>query len=144
MKAAFIATTFALASSAFAAPTHPKLQQSILTLENQILYVINDITQSSSNLKADYATGVAQFGVLANKLQGPLPCAPFVPGHPSTKKQAITALQTSQTSLMQLSLDLQNPENSIPEGDLHPDVCQALDYYAAVANFVADLKTSSA
>jgi hypothetical protein len=140
MKAAFTATAFALAGSAFAAPTHPKLQLQIQTLEIQILNVINDITQSSTNLKTDYATGTTQFGVLANKVQGPLPCAPFVPGNPSTKKQAITALQTSQISLMQLSLDLQNPANSIPNGDLHADVCQALDYYAAVANFVAASK----
>ena len=136
MKASTIASALALAGSAFAAPTHPKLQSQIQTLEVQILNVINDITQSTSTLKADYNVGITQFGVLANKLDGPMPCAPFVPGQPTTKTEAIKALQTSQNGLMQLSLDLQNPANSIEDGDFHADICTAQGYYAAVAKFV--------
>lgn len=112
------------------------MQGQIQTLEVQILNVINDIVQSSTTLQNDYNVGLTQFGTLSNELDGPLPCAPFVPGRPSTKKQAIKALQTSQESLMQLSLDLQNPDLKIKNGDFHADVCTALDYYVAISDFV--------
>jgi hypothetical protein len=133
--AAIITSALALAGSSIAAPTRATLQKQIQTLEIQILNVINDIVQSNPNLEADYNTGITQFNVLANALDGPQPCAPFVPGYPSTKKQAIKALQTSQADLQLLSLDLQNPDLSIKEGDFHSDICIALDYYAAVSKF---------
>jgi hypothetical protein len=137
MKTAIIATALALAGSAFAAPApHTKIQGQIQTLEVQILNVINDIVQSSPNLVADYNTGATQYGVLSNILDGPQPCSPFVPGRPTTKKQAIKALQTSQEGLMQLSLDLQNPALNIKAGDFHADICNALGYYSAVSQFV--------
>ena len=131
------AAALAFASSTIAAPvSRLTMQSQIQTLEIQILNVINDIVQSSSTLKTDYNAGISLYGTLVNELQGPQPCPPFVPGRPSTKKQAIKALQTSQESLMQLSLDLQNPDLKIKTGDFHGDVCVALDYYAAVSLFV--------
>ncbi|KAK5175707.1 uncharacterized protein LTR77_000846 [Saxophila tyrrhenica] len=134
---AILAAALSLASSTLAAPTsRPVLQSKIQTLEIQILNIVNDIVQSSSTLQSDYSAGILQFNDLANELQGPLPCAPFVPGRPSTKKQAITALQSSQEGLMMLSLDLQDPELKAKKGDFHGDVCVALDWYAAVSEFV--------
>lgn len=136
--AAIVSATLALAGSSIAAPAPSRatMQNQILTLEVQILNVINDIVQSSTNLVNDYNTGLTQFSTLSNELDGPLPCAPFVPGRPSTKKQAIKALQTSQEGLMQLSLDLQNPALTIKNSDFHGDVCTALDYYVAISQFV--------
>lgn len=136
MKFAIFSAALALAGSAAAAPTHPKIQAQILALENQIVTVINDIVQSSPNLKNDWNAGATQFGTLANKLDGPQPCSIFTPGTPKNAEQAIRALQTSQTNLMLLSLDLQNPANSIEEGDLHADVCTALQYYSSTSKFV--------
>ena len=136
--AAIITAALALAGSAFSAPAPPRptIQKQIQTLEVQILDVINDIVQSSPELKADYSTGTSQFATLINELQGPQPCSPFYPGKTSTKKQAIKALQTSQEGLMQLSLDLQNPANRIVESDFHADVCNAWAYYGAISQFV--------
>jgi hypothetical protein len=134
---AIVAAALAFVGSSVAAPTpRATIQTQIQTLEIQIVNVINDIVQSSSTLKADYNNGLGQYGTLTTELQGPMPCAPFVPGHPSTKKQAIKALETSQESLMQLSLDLQNPDLKVKTGDFHSDVCIALDYYASIAQFV--------
>jgi hypothetical protein len=136
MKFAIISAALALVGAGAAAPTHPKLQAQILALENQIVTVINDIVQKSPNLKNDWNAGATTFGDLANKLDGPQPCSIFTPGTPKNAEQAIRALQTSQTNLMLLSLDLQNPANSIAEGDLHADVCTALQYYSSTSKFV--------
>lgn len=135
--AAILTTVLAVAGSSIAAPTpRATIQTQIQTLEVQILNVINDIVQSSPNLLTDYNNGVTQYNTLTSELQGPQPCAPFVPGRPTTKKQAIKALQSSQEGLMQLSLDLQNPALKVKTGDFHADVCVALDYYAAISQFV--------
>ncbi|KAK3696149.1 hypothetical protein LTR37_018120 [Vermiconidia calcicola] len=137
MKTAAIVSALALASSAFAAPApNAQLQKQIQTLEIQIVNVVNDIVQSNPNLKTDYNDGTGQYGTLINKLQGPQPCSPFLPGKPTTKKQAIKALQSSQDGLMQLSLDLQNPANVIAQGDLHAEICTAWGYYGAIPSFV--------
>ena len=42
-------------------------------------------------------------------------------------------LRTSQSTLIQLSLDLQNPAKS---SDVHVDICKTSGYYAAVAKFI--------
>lgn len=135
MKTAIVATTLALTSSVLAAP-FPKAQAQIQTLQIQITTVINDIVQSSSTLGADYDAGLSQFGTLSNRFDGPQPCSPFVPGQPSTKKQAIKALQSSQSALIELSLDLQNPALTIANSDFHADVCTAQAYYSAISQFV--------
>lgn len=134
---AIFAAALALAGSSMAAaPPRPTIQTQIQTLEIQILNVINDIVQSNPALKADYSNGVNKFNTLTSEVEGPQPCSPFVPGRPATKKEAITALQTSQSGLMQLSLHLQNPDLKIVNGDFHADVCNALGYYSSVSQFV--------
>ena len=134
-----ILAALALAGSAIATPVNApndSLQKQIQTLEVQILNVINDIVQSKPALKADYTAGAKQFGQLTSGLEGPQPCSPFLPGKPSDKNGAVSALQTSTQKLQALSLDLLNPANKLADGAFHANVCQASSYYAAVASFV--------
>lgn len=136
MKSAIISAALVFASSAFAAPTEPMLQAQITTLEVQILTVINDIVQSSPTLKADWKTGASQFRMLANELAGPQPCSTSTSGYPKTSDEAIMALRTSQEDLMMLSLSLENPANSVADGDFHADVCTALRYFSSTSKFI--------
>lgn len=131
-------TLAAQAAPAAAAAPAPRtnIQNQIQTLEIQIVNVINDIVQSSSTLSSNYETGTNQFAALTQKLQGPQPCGVFTPGKPSSKKRAVASLNSAQQSLMQLSLDLQNPANKIPAGDFHADVCTAWGYYGAVQYYI--------
>ena len=134
MKATFFITAFALVGSAIAAPTPAQmLQESIIMLENQIVYVINDMVQSSANLKSDYAKGMTEFEALVKKLEGSMPCAASTVGQPSTMMQAINDLHMSQENLILLSLALQNPGAA---GEVPMDVCKAWDCYAAVAKML--------
>ena len=137
MKVATLISALALAGSALAAPTRPRIQNQILALEITLQQVINDIVQSSSTLATDYASSLGQLGVLVNELQGPQVCSPFVPGRPTRKAGAIRYLQSSTTSLQNLSLDLLDPMNIVDNSDFHGDICQAAAYLSAVSQFVA-------
>ncbi|KAF2103182.1 hypothetical protein NA57DRAFT_72162 [Rhizodiscina lignyota] len=137
MRFSLIAALTLCGSCALAAPApNAVLQKNIQTLEITINNVINDIVQSKASLKKDYVTGGNQFGDLISKVAGPLPCSPFVPGHPKTANAAISYLQQAQLGLQDLSLHLMDPTLSVSKQSFHPYVCSAWGFYWGVESFV--------
>lgn len=136
MKLSVISTAVALASTTWAAPTYPKVQLQIQTLQQQLIVISNDIVQSTSSLKSDYNAAATTFGPLSNRLAGPQPCSIFTPAPARNSNQALKALEKAQTSLAQLRSDLLDPSKSIQASDFHVDICQAQQYYSSISKFV--------
>lgn len=129
------AASLALLGSAVAAPAPIALpapasvQQSIITLENTIVYISNDIVQSNAaNGKKDYTTADSQFKSLEKVvLSSGYTCPPSTAnGRPTDKNTVLEYLQTAQSDLQDLSLKLQNPKARPMK--INNDLCNA---YAA-------------
>lgn len=146
MQLTILASALALAGTAFATPIPTNdnsidsnsYQKQIQDMESTIINITNDIVQNNANLKTDYDNGIKQFVPLINGLQGPQPCSIFTPGNPNSKDQAVSSLQQSNLSLMNLSLDLMNAANKVEDGAFHADVCQAWAWYNAIGKFVGN------
>jgi hypothetical protein len=118
-----------------ALPASPELQNSIISLELNLVYLINDFVQSNvAGAKNDYYSAQAKFVQLGQAVSDAYSCdSPSYGGRIETQKEAIDALHTSQDNLAQLSLDLQNSNS--PSKTIDDDFCaaytsfQRVDYY---------------
>lgn len=149
--AALTTTTFALLGSTLAAPlaepepvTLPapaSVQQQIITLQNQIVYLANDIVQSNAaNAKKDFSAGLTQFTTLGKAVLIPAgyACPPITAnGRPTEKNTVLEFLQDSQSSLQDLSLKLQTPLARPKK--INADFCSALADYRLVQYYATDL-----
>ncbi|KAK5705860.1 hypothetical protein LTR17_021302 [Elasticomyces elasticus] len=129
-----------LTSSVLAAPTTKRNgaanynvpQMQIRDLEITIVNVINDIVQqNSTGYVADFTTGSNQYETIINSLQGSQSCGPHLPPPPSSREVAIANLQNSTTQLQQLSLELQDPANTVAAGSFLDVICLAKNSYFA-------------
>lgn len=149
--AALTTTIFALLGSALAAPlAEPEpvalpapasVQQQIITLENQIVYLANDIVQSNAGAaKQHFSAGLAQFTNLGKAVLTPAgyTCPPLTAnGRPTEKNTVLEFLQDSQSSLQSLSLKLQNPLARPKK--INNDFCSALADYRLVEYYATNL-----
>ncbi|KAK4505484.1 hypothetical protein PRZ48_003447 [Zasmidium cellare] len=116
-------------------PAPPATQQSIVNLENTIVYLTNDIVQTNQgNAENDFNTADSQFtGIEKSVTTGS--CPPLIyQGEITTAEGAITALNTTQNNLAQLSLDLQNTASS--QDTINNDYCTAYGTFFATKNYI--------
>lgn len=144
------AASLALVGSAMAAPAPVALpapasvQQQVITLENQIVYLANDIVQSNAaNAEKDYAAGDSQFKALSTAVLSPgYTCPPSTAmGRPTEKNTVLEFLQTAQGSLQNLSLKLQNPK-ARPQ-KINNDLCNAYSAYKLTEYYVDEIISTS-
>lgn len=127
-----------------ALPAPASVQQQIVTLENQIVYLANDIVQSNSaNGKKDYAAGDSQFRALGKKvLSAGYTCPPSTAmGRPTEKNTVLEFLQSSQEDLQDLSLKLQNPKARPMK--INNDFCSAYANYQLTEYYIDNLLGAS-